>query len=215
MNTDGVKILIHINDLCASAALGELLGRRDNGDILTAIPDSIGDQAVFAIVDKGESLAGVKAKCPQAVFFVIGEEDGTGPLSEVPEQDRFTFPFRAGSLLSRIKRHLTYRKQSAGLEKVIRLGRYDFHHADGLLMSEGSDPVRLTDKERDILLALYRKDGQEMERKALLESVWGYVEGVETHTLETHIYRLRQKIEKDPSVPEILCTGDTGYFLRL
>ena len=71
--------------------------------------------------------------------------------------------------------------------------------------------LKLTDKERDILLTLIGAGGQPVTRQALLDEVWAYAPGVETHTLETHIYRLRQKIEADPADPRIVLTDDAGY----
>lgn len=74
-----------------------------------------------------------------------------------------------------------------------------------------SREVRLTEKEVAILVYLHKNKGQIVSRKDLLSAVWEYAENVETHTLETHIYRLRQKIESDPSAPTILLTEESGY----
>jgi DNA-binding response OmpR family regulator len=73
--------------------------------------------------------------------------------------------------------------------------------------------VRLTEKETAILKYLYRSGHKVVSRGVLLDEVWGYNAGVNTHTLETHIYRLRQKIERDPSHAEILITESGGYRL--
>ena len=96
-----------------------------------------------------------------------------------------------------------------------RIGPYDFIAADSLLRRDGQADIRLTEKERDILLALYDAKGDAIARNVLLDHVWGYASGVETHTLETHIYRLRQKIESDPAQPVLLLTRDDGYILRV
>jgi DNA-binding response OmpR family regulator len=73
--------------------------------------------------------------------------------------------------------------------------------------------VRLTEKETAILKYLYRAGEKTIGRAILLNEVWGYNSGVTTHTLETHVYRLRQKIERDPAKAEILITEPGGYRL--
>jgi DNA-binding response OmpR family regulator len=73
--------------------------------------------------------------------------------------------------------------------------------------------VRLTDKETAILRYLYRAGQKPVSREILLQEVWGYNSGVTTHTLETHIYRLRQKIERDPANAALLVTEAGGYKL--
>ena len=75
--------------------------------------------------------------------------------------------------------------------------------------------IKLTEKERDLLFFLYAQNGEIASRDMILQKLWGYADGVETHTLETHFYRLRQKIEKDPANPELLVTSDAGYILNV
>lgn len=81
-------------------------------------------------------------------------------------------------------------------------------------MEDEKTEIKLTEKENAILSYLFENAGRTVSRKELLTAVWEYAEGVETHTLETHIYRLRQKIEKTPSEPEILLTSENGYILK-
>lgn len=97
---------------------------------------------------------------------------------------------------------------------VRRIGPFMLQVADAVLRHDDGTVLRLTEKERDILVTLHECGGV-MERAVLLEAVWGYVADVETHTLETHIYRLRQKIEHDPARPVLLLTEDNGYRLAL
>lgn len=71
--------------------------------------------------------------------------------------------------------------------------------------------VRLTEKEVALLECILLREGKIVPRQELLEYIWGYGANIETHTLETHIYRLRQKIESDPAHPKILLTEESGY----
>ena len=99
-------------------------------------------------------------------------------------------------------------------DAVFAIGPYVFRPAAKLLLEPARGrKVRLTDKESNILKFLYRAAGKPVPRQVLLNEVWGYNSSVTTHTLETHIYRLRQKIEADPSRTRMLLTAGGGYGL--
>ena len=120
-------------------------------------------------------------------------------------------PFRFAVLLARIRSHLRQHEQSE--DAVFQVGPYQFKPASKMLLREDNKKIRLTEKETSIIKFLYRAGEQPISRETLLQDVWGYNAGVSTHTLETHIYRLRQKIERDPSHAEILVTEGGGYKL--
>ncbi|KRA95726.1 two-component system response regulator [Devosia sp. Root685] len=125
--------------------------------------------------------------------------------------DYLTKPFRFPVLLARINAALRQHDQSEGA--VFTIGQYSFQPAAKMLESNDGIKVRLTDKETSILKYLYRQGPKTITRDVLLKEVWGYNNRVTTHTLETHIYRLRQKIERDPSNARLLVTEDGGYRL--
>ena len=120
-------------------------------------------------------------------------------------------PFKFSVLLARIRAHLC--SHEASEDAVYRIGPYEFRPALRLLIDQSQKKLRLTDKEAAILRYLYRSGEKPVGREELLREVWGYNANVTTHTLETHIYRLRQKIEKDPSNAELLITESGGYRL--
>ena len=126
--------------------------------------------------------------------------------------DYITKPFRLGVLVARIRAQLRQHEQSE--DAVFTIGPYTFRPAAKLLINvEGGGKVRLTEKETAILKYLYRTGPKVVARDTLLAEVWGYNAGVTTHTLETHIYRLRQKIESNPSEAVLLVTEPGGYRL--
>lgn len=126
--------------------------------------------------------------------------------------DYITKPFRLGVLLARLRAQLRQHEQSE--DAVFSIGPYTFQPSGKLLLDEGSQKkVRLTEKETSILKYLFRSGAKAVDRDTLLGEVWGYNAGVTTHTLETHVYRLRQKIEADPSNAVILVTEPGGYRL--
>lgn len=124
--------------------------------------------------------------------------------------DYVSKPFRFAVLMARIHAHLRSHEQSE--EAVYRIGPYTFRPSAKILVDSQGRKIRLTEKETNILKFLYRS-GETVGRETLLHEVWGYNPAVTTHTLETHIYRLRQKIERDPTEAQILVTESGGYRL--
>jgi DNA-binding response OmpR family regulator len=126
--------------------------------------------------------------------------------------DYITKPFRLGVLLARLRAQLRQHEQSE--DAVFVIGPYTFQPSAKILLDEATQrKIRLTEKETSILKYLYRAGDKAVDRDTLLGEVWGYNAGVTTHTLETHVYRLRQKIESDPSNAVILVTEPGGYRL--
>jgi len=121
-------------------------------------------------------------------------------------------PFRMAELLARLRAQLRAFENSD--DAVFTVGPYTFRPAAKLLHDPtGNRRIRLTEKESAILKFLYRAGSRPVARQVLLNEVWGYSAGVTTHTLETHIYRLRQKIEPDPANARLLLTEGGGYRL--
>ena len=127
--------------------------------------------------------------------------------------DYVTKPFKFSVLLARLRAHLRSHEQSE--DAVFRVGPYEFKPAVKMLVTEKDRKIKLTEKETSILKYLYRSGGQPVSREKLLDEVWGYNSGVTTHTLETHIYRLRQKIEPETGNATLLVTAAGGYRLAL
>jgi DNA-binding response OmpR family regulator len=126
--------------------------------------------------------------------------------------DYIAKPVRLGVLLARIRAQLRQHEQSE--DATFTIGPYNFRPSVKLLLNPATKKkIRLTEKETAILKYLYRAGDKPVGRDTLLGEVWGYNAGVTTHTLETHIYRLRQKIEQDPAHAEILVTEPGGYRL--
>ena len=127
--------------------------------------------------------------------------------------DYVTKPFKMGLLLARI--HAQLRQYDRNEGAIFTIGPYTFRPAAKIMIdtANGDRKIRLTEKETAILKYLFRAGETVIGRDVLLNEVWGYDSGVTTHTLETHVYRLRQKIERDPSNAEILITEPGGYRL--
>jgi len=130
---------------------------------------------------------------------------------EAGANDYVTKPFKFAVLLARVRAHL--RSHEASEDAVFTIGPYTFKPAAKLLVTGANRKVRLTEKETAILKFLYRAGDKPVPRDTLLHEVWGYNPAVTTHTLETHIYRLRQKIEPEAGQAKLLVTEPGGYRL--
>ena len=147
-------------------------------------------------------------KCP--ILMLTGQDSDADTILglDAGANDYVTKPFKFPVLLARIRAQLRQHEQSE--DAVFQLGPYTFRPAQKLLITEDEKKIRLTEKETNILKFLYRAPEGVVPRDILLHEVWGYNAGVTTHTLETHIYRLRQKIEPDPSHARLLVTESGG-----
>jgi DNA-binding response OmpR family regulator len=154
--------------------------------------------------------AGVKAP----IIMLTGADTDADTILglDAGANDYITKPFKLGVLLARLRAHIRQHERSD--DAVFNIGPYTFQPSAKLLVgSDTGKKVHLTDKEAAILKYLYRAGDKVVGRDVLLDEVWGYNAGVTTHTLETHVYRLRQKIEADPSSARILITEPGGYKL--
>ncbi|MCP4326816.1 MAG: response regulator transcription factor [Alphaproteobacteria bacterium] len=151
-------------------------------------------------------------KSPIIMLTAAGSDADTILGLDAGANDYVTKPFRLGVLLARLRAQLRQHEQSE--DAVFSIGPYTFLPSAKQLVDTQTDrKVRLTEKETAILKYLYRTGDKVVGRETLLNEVWGYNAGVTTHTLETHVYRLRQKIEADPSRARILVTEPGGYRL--
>ena len=150
-------------------------------------------------------------KCP--VLMLTGHDGDLDTILglDAGANDYVTKPFKFPVLLARMRAQLRQHEQSE--DAIFTLGPYTFKPAMKMLITEDERKIRLTEKETNILKFLYRSTEGVVPRDILLHEVWGYNAGVTTHTLETHIYRLRQKIEPDPSNVRLLVTESGGYRL--
>jgi DNA-binding response OmpR family regulator len=151
-------------------------------------------------------------KLPIIILTGSDEEADVVRGLEAGANDYIAKPFRMGELLARLRAQLRVFENSE--DAVFSIGPYSFRPSAKMLQEpQRNRRIRLTEKEAAILKFLYRAGTRAVARQVLLNEVWGYNAAVTTHTLETHIYRLRQKIEPDPTNARLLLTEGGGYRL--
>src|ERR1700751_228866 len=190
-----------------TGAKGANAAKTDSPDLVlmdVGLPDTDGREVVRSLRKGG-------FKAPTIMLTGHGTDSDTILGLESGANDYVAKPFSFAVLLVRIRAQL--RKHEASEDAVFTIGPYTFRPSSKLLMNPKGNKVRLTEKETAILRYLYRAGQKPGSRENLLQEVWGYNSGVTTHTLETHIYRLRQKVERDAAMPTILVTEAGDYKL--
>jgi DNA-binding response OmpR family regulator len=221
------KILLVDDDDDLREALGEQLVMTEDFDVFDAataaeamarVKDMIYDLIILDVglpdTDGRELCRLMRKQGIRAPVVMLTGHDGDADTIlglDAGANDYVTKPFKFPVLLARIRAQLRQHEQSE--DAIFQLGPYTFKPAMKMLITEDDRKVRLTEKETNILKFLYRSPEGVVPRDVLLHEVWGYNAGVTTHTLETHIYRLRQKIEPDPGNARLLVTESGGYRL--
>jgi DNA-binding response OmpR family regulator len=220
-------ILIVDDDVALSEALVERFHAYEEFEIATAETGSAGLRAArqsqfdLIVLDvglpdmDGREVAKLlrKADIRAPIIMLTAQDSGSDEILglESGANDYVAKPCRFELLLARVNAHL---RQHDGSEHArFPLGPFTFEPGKKLLTANSGRKVRLTELETRTLKLLYIASPEFVSRDKILTDVWGYNSKVQTHTLETHIYRLRQKIEADPSKPQMLLTADGGYRL--
>ncbi|MDA0340471.1 MAG: response regulator transcription factor [Proteobacteria bacterium] len=207
----GEQLELHeefVTDMAATGAQGLENAKTTHYDIVlldVGLPDMDGRDVCRLMRRNG-------VKSP--IIMLTGQDSDSDTILglDAGANDYITKPFKIAILLARMRAHLRQHEQSD--DAVFTIGPYSFRPSAKILIDENRNrKVRLTEKETAILKYLYRTGDRMVKRETLLGEVWGYNAGVTTHTLETHVYRLRQKIEMDPSKAAILVTDPGGYRL--
>jgi DNA-binding response OmpR family regulator len=192
----------------ATAAEGQALALSQAFDAIlldVGLPDQDG-RALCRVL----RVAGIA--CPILMLTGATEEHDMISGLDAGASDYVIKPFRIGELMARLRAQL--RQHAAAEDAEYAIGAFRFQPARKRLVATTTGArIRLTDKETAILRHLHRAVGQVVPRDALLGAIWGYNSEVNTHTLETHIYRLRQKIEADSANATLLVTAPGGYRL--
>jgi len=187
---------------CAASAEAQLADGRSRFDAIlldVGLPDADGRDLCAKLRREGYRMP---------VIMLTGADTEVDVIRglDVGANDYIIKPFRLPELLARLRAQVRLFNSSEHATHCI--GSYVFRPGAKLLEEPARNrKVRLTDKENNILRFLYRLGGQAAARQTLLQEVWGYSSSADTHTVETHIYRLRQKIEAIPSQPQLLLTA--------
>ncbi len=158
----------------------------------------------------------IRQKGVRSPIVLVAEERGEDvaiAALDAGANDYVLKPFKINVLVAKIRSNIRQFEQSEFA--ILRFGRFSFKPGDKILLNNSSkEEVRLTDKETAIIKLLYLSGGEVVTRATLLEEVWGYNTTLTTHTLETHIYRIRQKVGNASSGQDFIATESEGYRMQ-
>ena len=223
--SSSTKILLVNSDRDLSEALIYQLSLNDKYQIIESDEDSVFTQInnnsfnIVIINSQPSKLNGQNLtkklrtggfKNPIIMLITQSDASNVDNKLKIEANEHIIKPFKYPALLKSIE--LQLRQFGKSEDTQHNIGSYVFKPNSKVLESKNKS-IRLTEKENDILKFLYQNLETIVSREILLHEVWGYNSKVTTHTLETHIYRLRQKIEIDPANACFLITETGGYRL--
>ena len=181
------------------------------------------DQYLAALIaEQLKYLPGIQIADTEAPDLVIGRVKTLLSVPHLllggkaePGCEILPLPIRLGEMNDRLRYMLSGRNRFAD-NKIIAFGNYTLNAEDGVMTNtQNGAAVRLTDKEKLMILSLYEEDTRTLDRAGLLQKVWFYADSAETHTLETHLYRLRLKLEESFGLKDLIITKDGFYSLKI
>jgi DNA-binding response OmpR family regulator len=175
----------------------------------------MGTESSVIILESNNKIRKILQGALQEAGLVCSVQAGADARAVVVGEESLAKPVRLGAVLDQARR-LSARAEAG--PAMLRFGGFTLDR-EGQKISrndkKNNDSIKLTEKETALLVLLHQANGRSVDRQNLLEAVWGYGAEIDTHTLETHIYRLRQKIESDAAAPQLLRTESNGYSLKI
>ena len=147
--------------------------------------------------------------------LIIIDSDTNYPIdTTIKNSVKLTRPIRLSDAIYTISQQLKSKTTSAK-EEIEIAGVCNFSPAERLLRPiNGATHVTLTEKEVELLQYLVENKKETLSREALLKNIWGYGDDINTHTLETHIYRLRGKLKQLDETLDIVFSEESGYRIQ-
>lgn len=158
-----------------------------------------------------------KKNVPTPIIILTAKtsEDDIIQGLQMGADDYVSKPFSVGQLLARMEVALRRSQKTLEDQNFLKIGQLEINRNSQVGRYRGKE-IEFTQKEVDILEYLWRFEYRTVSRQELLREVWGYeqTEQVDTRTIDTHITKIRKKIENDPSKPMYLVTlRGEGYRL--
>lgn len=203
-------LLLISNNQMLEEDLTQQISRFDSGFEIFTSPNDEENIDLILLDEETSKVSSLTEQYPQTPIVLLYSEDGACPEGVYKAMKK---PFALNELLFTLSSAVNLIENT--MEGYIHFSRYELRPSKKeLFCKKTGKTIKLTEKEVSILKYLYKAKKRMVSKNELLENVWNYNSEVSTHTLETHIYRLRQKIEKGDKTSHLIITHDGGYQLR-
>ena len=204
-------LLLSDDDVFAADLSGQISHYAENYNIIEAGAETLPD---IIIVDEDyrrlNDFSARKLKAP--LFFLTSDPDQIAP--DCPASHIIIKPFGLSAFLDELHSCINIFENSEN--GYVIFNRYIVRPVKKDIFNQrNGEVIKLTEKEVAILKYLYKNRSRIVSKNELLQEVWGYAPDVTTHTIETHIYRLRQKVEHEDADAQLILTVEGGYQLKV
>lgn len=170
------------------------------------IPDMI---IVDENTEKLRELHKQQLQVPTILLLSSGSDPGDAEASNIVYK-----PLVLNNFLNLLQAGINIYENSS--DGYLNFNQYELRPSKKEILNlRNGEVIKLTEKEVAIIKYLYKAKDKIVSKNELLQEVWGYNPEVTTHTIETHIYRLRQKVEHEDKSAQIILTSDGGYQLKI
>jgi DNA-binding response OmpR family regulator len=178
-------------------------------DCLKNIKDNIIKNIIVTHLSNFESIEQSGFKIDNLIFYLTSKKNNINIKTKFQKYELIYCPFELNNFIEKI--NLACNKSRFAINSKVKLLNYTIN-LNAREIIAGQNKLKLTEREKDFLLFL--KNSKEPQTiRNILESVWRYSKGMETHTVETHVHRLRKKILDSFNDNNFIKNNKKGYYI--
>ena len=178
-------------------------------DYLKNIKDNVTANIIVTHLSNFELVEKSKRKINSPIFYLTTKTNNINTKTKLQKYELIYYPFNLRNFIEKI--NLAYMKSKFAINSKVQLLNYTINLNTREIIT-GQNKLKLTEREKNFLLFLKNSKKPQTIRN-ILESVWGYSKGIETHTVETHVHRLRKKFLVSFNDSSFIKINKKGYYI--
>ena len=169
----------------------------------------INSNIIITDISNFQSIEKSNVKIDSSIFYLSGKRNNINIKTEFQKYELIHYPFNLKNFIEKI--NLAYLRSKFVVNSKIKILNYTIN-LNTREITSGENKLKLTEREKDFLLFLKNSKNPKTIRD-ILDSVWKYSKGIETHTVETHVHRLRKKFLDSFNDSNIIKNNKKGYHI--